>query len=604
MNSRKVFALYFSFSALLLSKANISTMTVISELSGYYSANPLNINRATVSDIYSLPYIDEVTAERISQWIEANGAINDLSILVKEGILEEEYAGHLKNMVIFDQNQKISEKGEYSVRFKRRLERSRAYDEEKYLGNPSQFTHKLVYSSAGLSFNAILDKEPGEINYTDNMKGNIIFNQGEKYRVILGGFSPSSYTGMLQNEGFSFEGYGYSSSSKFHDFTKTTPSSTDYAGYNGASAYKSMGTGRITAFWGVKNISSTLNGAGEIETVNLYAYTRTLTEIGRYHNSGHRIFGAAWEGRNSGLRYGASVSKEEFDKDIASGSKLEEGVLGELGVSGKAGEWAFSADIATDFNEADLKLSGQTKLKDMTADFYYGYIQKDRFAFSSSGIMLGNGEEEQVFGMKFKLKPAKDIVVISDNLIFYSTYGGTDLPGTQFSLKTSFKAGKTSFEPSFRYKYSEKLDNNFVSEERGEYNTRLKIIHQAGDISLTTDLRYTDDTNGGYGYLIGPALNYRSRNFRLRIGGDIYYTKNGAIVYAAYADTGKFPSLSSFSGQGRKTYIMAGYSKSGFELSAGIARHTIEDGDTFGSGYDLIDSGTVHTAEANFRFIF
>jgi hypothetical protein len=41
-------------------------MTVISELSGYYSANPLNINRATVSDIYSLPYIDEVTAERIS----------------------------------------------------------------------------------------------------------------------------------------------------------------------------------------------------------------------------------------------------------------------------------------------------------------------------------------------------------------------------------------------------------------------------------------------------------------------------------------------------------------------------------------------------------
>jgi hypothetical protein len=41
------------------------------------------------------------------------------------------------------------------------------------------------------------------------MKGNIIFNQGEKYRVILGGFSPSSYTGMLQNEGFSFEGYGF-----------------------------------------------------------------------------------------------------------------------------------------------------------------------------------------------------------------------------------------------------------------------------------------------------------------------------------------------------------------------------------------------------------
>jgi hypothetical protein len=604
MNFRAGIAIIFSFTMLFAVESEFLDYDSFSELAGYYSANPLNINRATVSDIYSLPYIDEVTAERIFARIEQAGAINDLSTLVKEGILDAEYAEHLKNCVVFDRGKGAAEKAEYSVRFKRKLEKSRAYIEEKYLGNPSQFTHKLRFSAPGLSFNAIIDKEPGEINYTDNMKGNIIYNEAEKFRIILGSFSPSSYTGMLQNEGFSFDGYAFRSSSKFHDFTKTSPSSTDYAGYNGVSVYKAAGDGRLTAFFGVKNISASLNDSGEIETVNLYAYTRTLTEIGRYHNAAHRIFGAGWEGRNFGINYAASVSKEEFDKKIAPGSKLNDGVLGEFGVSGTAGFWAFRADAATDIDKANVKLSAQTKLKEITADFYYGYIQKDQFAFSSSGLMLGNGEEEQVFGMKFKLKPAKDFVIISDNLIFYSAYGGTDLPGTQFSLKTSFKAGKTSFEPSFRYKFADSIDKNFVSSERGEYNSRLKIIHQAGDVSLTTDIRYTDNTDGGFGYLIGPAINYRSKNIRLRAGGDIYYTKNGAIVYASYADTGKYPSLSSFSGQGRKTYLMAGYAGKSYELSAGIARHTIEDGETSGSGYDLINSPTVHTAEANFRYVF
>ncbi|MFO7810608.1 MAG: hypothetical protein R6V47_04485, partial [Candidatus Delongbacteria bacterium] len=489
-------------------------------------------------------------------------------------------------------------------RFKRRLEKSRAYEEDKYFGNPSQFVHKLKFSSAELGFNGLVEKEPGEPNYSDNLKGNIIYNKNNRYRLILGNFKLNSYTGMLQKEGFSFDQYIFRYSKNFADFTKTSLSTIDFFGYNGISGYYQTGNNRLNVFYGRKYISATLDDYDRIKTVNLYAYARTENEMGRYLNSYHEVKGAAIEGRISDLSYGLSLSQENFDRQISSDSNLSEAVLSEIFISAVRGKWRLRFDGATNFDKTDIKLNAVVRTKDLTTDIIYGYIQKDRFSLTSPGMMFGNGEREQAFGLKFKAAPFKRTVFISENIIYSSKQSGTDLTGAVFSFKTNIRINNTVFEPSFRYKSKESADDVFMFEENTQYQTRLKIVHDAGPLSFSSDIKYVDDQTKAFGYIFGYALYYRDDFFRLKIGGDIYYSKNGTMLYSSYVDTGKYPGLYSFSGSGRKVYLMTGYSDKRYEILAGISRHKTEDGETFGSGYDTIYSDTVHTVEVNFSFTF
>ncbi|MBN2858357.1 MAG: hypothetical protein JXN63_08145 [Candidatus Delongbacteria bacterium] len=605
MNSKSLLSCLIIFTASLFAiESEYLEYDELEALTDYYTSNPLNINTATPSDIYSLPYIDEITAERIYNRIREKGGISTLLTLTDEDILDSEVRNYIEDCIIFEYGEKEASSGEYSLRFKRKLEKSRGYDEYKYMGNPSQFAHKLKFSSRNISVSALAEKEPGEANYSDNLKGNIVYGHKDRFRLILGHFSLNSFSGMLQKEGFVFDQYALKSSSNFHDLTRTAPSTIDYFGYTGASAFYGNKNFRITAFRGRKYISATLNEDGEIQTVNLYAYTRTINEILRYHNSYHEVTGAGAEGKNSVIDYAVSVSDEKFSRQIDNDSKLTEGITGEMSLLKKTGNWTLRGDAATDLDRINLKINSQMRTKDLSADFFYGYVQADKFTLTSPGMMLGSGEEEHVFGAKFRLKPLKKIIIISENIIYFSEQSNSLYPGAVFSIKSSFNAGETAFEPSFRYKSKESADKNFIYSEDREYLARLKMIHKLKAVSVSADMRYADKSDGGYGYLFGSAVYFRKGKYRLRIGGDIYYSKNGAILYASYADTGKYPGLYSFSGTGRKTYIMAGYSHARFEMMAGISRHKTEDGDTSGSGNDLIDSDTVHSAEVNFMINF
>lgn len=572
-------------------------------LTEYYTLYPLNINRATFSDIYNLPYIDDITAEAILLRIREKGELASLEELVEENIITPLTADALADCVVFSYGKAGVEKGEYSVRFKRRLERSRGYDEKKYLGNPSQFTHRLRFSSRNLAFNALAEKEPGEANYSDNLKGNIIYSN-DRYRILFGNFNVISYTGMLQDERFSFDQYAFSTGVNYHDFARPSISTVDYFGYNGASVlYQSDGY-RLSVFGGRKYISASLNDLGEIRSVNLYAYTRTVNEIERYHNSLHDIYGAGFEFRHNIFRFAASVSSENFDRDVDPASRFSHGMLGELSFTLHRAGWILRADTASDMSDFNLKLHVLNRQRFLRTEFFYGLIRADRMSLTSRKMMYGGGDNEQALGMKFMLRPFSNISLLSENILYTSYYNSKGFPGAQFSIKAVLKSKNTVVEPSFRYKHREITDRNFAFTENREYLSRIRIIRRIRDISLSADMRYTDKSDGGYGYLLGTAFNYRSGFYRFRAGGDIYYSKKGAMLYASYADTGRYPGLYSFSGTGRKTYIMAGSGSKRYEVMAGISRHKKEDGDTFGSGNDMIYSDTVHTAELNLRVFF
>lgn len=576
----------------------------ITSLIKYYTANPININKATVSDIYDLPYISEITAEMIFYRIESKGEIDNIKILSDENIISKETEKILKSCIKFKEGRSEIQKGEYSVRFRRTLEESRAYEDSIYMGNPGMISQKLSFYDRRISYNFLIEKEPGEISYTDNFKANLILRNNDEYRIILGNFNLTSISGMLQKEGFTMDQYSYKSSASYHDFTKSAPTSNDYSGYNGISGFYTYGQNRLSAFYGIKNLSATLNEEGEITSASLTSYSRTITEIEKRHNSKHEVTAAGLEGERFSIKYGMSVTEEKFDRDIAAGSTLTEGLLGELSLSKTLGAWGFRTDAATDFDEINFKTNALFRSKNLNTDFYYGYIQKNKFSFTSTSMMFGTtGDDEQVFGMKFLIKVSPDLVFISDNLIYSTSYFGTDFPGSQFTLKSNIKSDKFSLEPSFVYKSRETTTADFVTSESKEYLAKLKSAYEIKPFTIGADVTYLDK-DVGYGYILSAGIDYKTENFKIRTGSDIYYTKLGAVIYSSSADIGRYPSMMSYSGMGRKSYFMISYNPKNYEISAGISQLTKEDKDFSGSGYDIIDSGTVHEAELNLRYLF
>ena len=460
-----------------------------------------------------------------------------------------------------------------------------------------------MVTDGNVSVNALFEKDPGEVNYSDNMKGNLVFTGG-LHRIIIGNFSPNSVTGMLQKEGFVMDQYSFSGSKNFHDFVKPSVSTNDYSGYNGAGSYYTFGGTRISAYGGVKEISASLNNNEEIVSVNLYALTRTLTEIERYHNASHEIFGAGVEGEYLGFRYAAGIAEEKYNRELDPAADLREGTAGELSLQKSAGLWKFRTDAASDLERFNLKLNAQLRSKDVSAGFFYGYIQKDKFCLSSPGLFLGSGEEEHVYGMKFRIRLDPGLIIISENLLFSSISDGSTTPGGKHSVKLSLSVDHIIIEPSFSYKFSETTDKYFSLTREEQYQSGLKAKYENKTITSSSYVTYTDNGNGSNGYLMGSNITSNTGNFKIRAGGDIYLTKEGTTVYSALADIGRFASLTSFSGAGSRSYIMVMYISKRFEIGAGISRTVSEDSETAGSGYDLIDSDAVHDAEVNFKFNF
>jgi len=604
MNSKFVIFLLLAGTALFSVETDDLDHEEISALIKYYTANPININTATVSDIFELPYISEIDAEIIFNRIESEGEIGSLNTLADENIISKETAQNLKGCIKFKAARSEVQKAEYALRFRRTLESSRAYEDSIYLGNSSMISQKLSFYDRKISYNILIEKEPGEINYTDNFKANVVFRKDDDYRIIAGNFNLTSISGMLQKEGFTMDPYSYRSSAKFHDFTKSAPTTNDYSGYNGISAFYTYAKHRLSVFYGIKNLSASLDTAGDITSVSLTAYARTETEIEKRYNSKHETAGAGIEGTAYGFKYGISVSDEKFDRNLAAESSLSEGTLGELSLSKSFGVWNFRADAATDFDEVNFKTNALFRSKNLNTDFYYGHMQKNKFSFTSTSMMFGTtGEEEQVFGMKFLIKVNKELVFTSDNLIYSTNYFGSGFPGSQFSLKSSIKSGKLLLEPAFIYKHRETTTENFITSETKEYNAKIKSSFDINPFILGFDASYSDKDTG-YGYLLSTGIDYRKDSWKVRIGGDIYYTVNGTLIYSSAADIGKYPSMTSYSGTGRKSFIMIGRITDNYEISAGISQLSKEDKDFSGSGYDIIDSGTVHEAELNLRYLF
>jgi hypothetical protein len=325
-----LFLIVFSLSG--IDQSDLSEESLVNLLD-HFRSNPININKASENEIYSLPYISEITASKIYNHITQKGKIENLNELITTGLISTNIAMILQEIIIFEEEKLPPSSLFYQFRTKRILEKSVGYQDSNYLGNRSYFSNKLKFKSDRLKLNFLTEKESGEILYTDNLKFSIEYNDNAT-KVIAGNYNFFSATKLLQYETMFIDPYSVKQSFKFHNHARSSLSSMDYYGFKGIYVSQSFMHSNLALFFGEKPISVVLSD-NMINSVNLNAYTRTETEIGRYHNEKHYFKGVSYQFIYEDFSSYLSIADESYSKELSVDSRLHNGLLGEFQIKKK-----------------------------------------------------------------------------------------------------------------------------------------------------------------------------------------------------------------------------------------------------------------------------
>jgi hypothetical protein len=95
-----LFLIVFSLSG--IDQSDLSEESLVNLLD-HFRSNPININKASENEIYSLPYISEITASKIYNHITQKGKIENLNELITTGLISSDIALILQEIIIFEE---------------------------------------------------------------------------------------------------------------------------------------------------------------------------------------------------------------------------------------------------------------------------------------------------------------------------------------------------------------------------------------------------------------------------------------------------------------------------------------------------------------------
>jgi len=216
-----------------------------------------------------------------------------------------------------------------------------------------------------------------------------------------------------------------------------------------------------------------------------------------------------------------------------------------------------------------------------------------------SKIRTGN---EELTGNKFKIQFEAEL---DKNNILKLT---TNLKNEE-QLSSTERKYIDNYEKKYELKH--KFNFDFTKKKNSINQTRT---HKS--FSLMSLLQYKDEFDG-FGYLISENITFtitpnnstklfsyiKDSKYKFRIGADSYYTKGNTIIYKNYFTTGIYTALNSYSGKGVSIYFIASYSfLKYYKITLGVNENYKSYNDTFGSGYDEIDSRKVNNFELSFSY--
>ena len=594
------------------------------------SRNPINLNKADISDLQKIPFIDLATAKAIIAYRKKYGtffSVNELySIkglndeLVKKIVpfvsTREQTVTEEKNANTFLQNSQVY----FRNRTINNLQTAKGFTNDKYLGSkPKVYNRLLVNYNNHYEIGLLTDKDAGEKSFDDFYS----FHFAVKDYGILQSFVAGDYLMEFGQGLVLWSPYGFSKGAeavyplkKRDRDIKPYTSSTENNFFRGTAAAIKYNNFRLSAFYSNNKFDASIDSiSNEIISMPVDGYHRTASEIKKKKTAHEIFYGSRLDfSINNLLKTGIIYYHSKFSNFIAPSSIYD--------LSGKEfnytsfyydiyisninlfGEEAYDGNSIASINNLEFYISNNFTFVTSIRNYPKNFKNIHSFGF---GEMSGKTQNE--FGIYNGFRWRSPIGIINayfDQFKFpYATF---DLPlpgeGNEFLININSKPIK-NIETTFRYKY----ENKDVSETISNSNQIVKRLKQSlrGELSFQAakslrlkerveyvDYRINDIQVNENGFLIFQDVRFVPTS-KLNIYARVILFQTDSFNSAVYEFendlTGILTNLAMYE-QGMRWYFILRYSPLNlFTISLKYAESYKPDKRFLSSGNSQINGG-------------
>ncbi len=265
-------------------------------------SNPVDINRATVSDLTALPFVSKLNAKRIIKFIKRKKGISSLDELQKIKNLDENILVLLKpfvKIIPFKSDRKQPGQKAYlklRSRLMENIQTQKGFLTNKYSGNKLKVYQRIKanYNNFGIGF--LTEKDAGEKSLTDFASGFLRYkSNGIIKKIIAGDFNFEFGQGLAIWSPYAFsKGTDATNSVIKNARNLIAYSSSDENNFlRGAASTVQFGFFNFSAFYSQKHFDATLFTPEEISNLYLSGYHRTESELKKKNNVSAITYGAS-----------------------------------------------------------------------------------------------------------------------------------------------------------------------------------------------------------------------------------------------------------------------------------------------------------------------
>jgi hypothetical protein len=311
-----------------------------------YKAHPLNINKATETELQELWVLGPMQIQALQTHIRANGPIIDLLELQSIDNFDPQTIRLLLPFMQLGFNNPFSGKKigsfflgthDLLVRYRQDLQKEQGYlpsdsSQNRFLGGPQHVLLRYRYVSGKNLLVALqAEKDPGETFFKKNqplgfdfVSGHVELKQvGPFKKVVLGDYN------LQFGEGLSlWSGIGFGKSSLLSSIAKQEIGLRSYSSVNEGFFFRGLATQiaingvQITPFYSNRNLDATVQDSAGITSVNLSGLHRTASELAYKKTLNQQVYGTALTYKFHGVSVGLTGYHSQFNRNFQGGQDL------------------------------------------------------------------------------------------------------------------------------------------------------------------------------------------------------------------------------------------------------------------------------------------
>lgn len=308
-----------------------------------YKAHPLNINKATETELQALWVLSPLQIHALQAHLLANGPIIDLLELQSIDNFDSQTIRLLRPFVQLGFSNPFSGKKlgsfflgthDLLVRYRQDLQKEQGYlpgdsSQNRFLGGPQHFLLRYRYASGKNLLVAIqAEKDPGETFFRKNqplgfdfVSGHVELKQvGPFKKVVLGDYN------LQFGEGLSlWSGIGFGKSSLLSSIAKQEIGLRSYSSVNEGFFFRGLATQiavkrvQIIPFYSNRNLDASIQDSAGISSVNLSGLHRTASELSYKKTLNQQVYGTALTYKFHGVSVGLTGYHSQFNRNFQAG---------------------------------------------------------------------------------------------------------------------------------------------------------------------------------------------------------------------------------------------------------------------------------------------